>query len=83
MMTLTPRPDDSFLGPDVVVEGIVKGQGNLHVAGRIKGKVVVAGDVTIEAGAFIDGEVQAGSLTVAPGARMRGTVEFGWRHDAA
>ena len=72
---------DSFIGPDVIVEGIVTGQGNLHVAGRVKGKVAVAGDVTIEAGAFIDGEVKAGSLTVMPGARMRGTVEFGWKGD--
>jgi len=82
-MSLTPLPDDSFLGPDVVVEGKVKGRGNLRVAGQVKGQVVVAGDVTIEAGAFIDGEVKAGSLTVAPGARMRGMVEFGWKGDAA
>jgi hypothetical protein len=58
-----------------------RGHGNLHVAGRIKGTVAVTGDVTIEAGALIDGEVKAASLTVAPGARMRGVVEFGWKGD--
>jgi cytoskeletal protein CcmA (bactofilin family) len=82
-MTQTSLAGDSFLGPDVVVEGIVKGRGNLHVAGQIKGELAIAGDVTIEAGAFIDGEVKAGRLTVAPGARMRGTVEFGWTGDTA
>lgn len=69
---------DSFVGPDLVLEGIITGEGNLRVAGHVKGKLAVEGDVTIESGAFVDGEVKAGSVTVAPGAHMRGTVEFGW-----
>jgi cytoskeletal protein CcmA (bactofilin family) len=32
----------------------------------------------IEPGAFVKGDVKAARLTVAPGARMRGNVEFGW-----
>jgi cytoskeletal protein CcmA (bactofilin family) len=50
----------------------------LRVAGQLKGKLAVEGDVTIESGAVVDGEVKAASVTVAPGAHMRGSVEFGW-----
>jgi cytoskeletal protein CcmA (bactofilin family) len=47
------------------------------VEGHLKGKLAVEGDVTIEPGAVVDGEVKAASVTVAPGAHMRGMVEFG------
>jgi cytoskeletal protein CcmA (bactofilin family) len=69
---------ESFVARDVIVEGMVKGRGNLRVAGRVKGLVSIAGEVVIEPGAFVDGDVKAAGVTVAPGARMRGSVEFGW-----
>ena len=56
---------------------MVTGQGNLRVAGRLKGNVDIEGDLTIEAGALVEGEMKARRITVAPGARMRGTMEFG------
>jgi cytoskeletal protein CcmA (bactofilin family) len=74
---------ESYIAPEVSIEGRIEGSGNLRVAGRVKGTVTVAGEVTIEPRALIDGEVKAGSLTVEPGACMRGTVEFGWTGDAA
>jgi cytoskeletal protein CcmA (bactofilin family) len=48
------------------------------VAGQVKGHVSISGELMIEAGAFVDGDVKAARVTVAPGARMRGNVEFGW-----
>ncbi len=70
MMT-APTPTDSFVGPDLIIEGTVRGYGALRVAGTVKGTVTIAG-------AMIEGDVEAASLTVAPGARMRGTATFGW-----
>jgi cytoskeletal protein CcmA (bactofilin family) len=78
-----PTAAESFLGPDHVLDGVVTGQGNLRVAGRLKGNVDIEGDLTIEAGARVEGEMKARRITVAPGARMRGTMEFGWSSGAA
>ncbi len=77
MMTV-PTPTDSFVGPDLIIEGTVRGHGALRVAGTMKGTVAIAGAMILERGAEIEGEVEAASLTVAPGARMRGTATFGW-----
>jgi cytoskeletal protein CcmA (bactofilin family) len=76
-------PSESYIAAEVSIEGRIEGSGDLRVAGRVKGTVAVAGRVTIEPRALIEGEVKAASLTVEPGARMRGTVEFGWTGDAA
>lgn len=69
---------DSFLGPDLTLDGSITGEGNLRVAGHLKGRVDVDGELRIEAGALVEGELKAASITVAPGARMRGTMQFGW-----
>jgi len=74
---------DSFLGPDLVLDGVVTGQGNVRIAGHLKGTVAVEGELTIEAGALLDGEMRAAYITVASGARVRGTMEFGWSPGAA
>jgi len=74
---------DSLVGPNHIFEGTITGEGNLRVAGQVNGKVAVDGDVTIEPGADVDGEVKAASVTVAPGAHMRGSVEFGWTRGSA
>jgi cytoskeletal protein CcmA (bactofilin family) len=74
---------DSFVGPDLVLEGTITGEGNLRVAGQLTGTLAVGGDVTIEPGAVVDGEVKAASVTVAPGGHMRGMVELGWTRSAS
>jgi cytoskeletal protein CcmA (bactofilin family) len=71
-------PSESYVAPELLIEGRVEGSGDLRVAGRVKGSIAVTGQVTIEPGALIDGEIRAARLSVAPGARMRGNVEFGW-----
>ncbi len=67
-----------FRRSDLIIEGTVRGYGALRVAGTVKGTVAIAGAIILERGAVIEGEVEAASLTVAPGARMRGTATFGW-----
>jgi cytoskeletal protein CcmA (bactofilin family) len=102
---------ESVLASDLTIEGKIIGSGHVRIAGRFKGDVQVDGNVTLDTGAHlegqvkanvvvvggelignidnakrvelleggvINGDVKAGSLTVAAGSRMRGQVEFGW-----
>ena len=102
---------ESIIASDLIVEGKIEGAGHVRIAGKFKGDVNVQGNLTIESGAQLTGEVRAdavivggelngnieaasrvellqtgilngdlkaGSLTVAAGSRMRGRVEFGW-----
>ena len=39
--------------------------------------------VDLQAGSSVVGDVKAGSLTVAAGARMRGQAHFGWEDEKA
>jgi cytoskeletal protein CcmA (bactofilin family) len=74
---------------DVQVEGNVTLDTGAHLEGLVKANVVIVGGelignidnakrVELLEGGVINGDVKAGSLTVAAGSRMRGQVEFGW-----
>lgn len=102
---------ESIIASDLIIEGKIEGAGHVRIAGKFKGDVHVQGNLTIEPGAQLTGEVRAdavivggelsgnieaasrveltqtgvlngdlkaGSLTVAAGSKMRGRVEFGW-----
>jgi cytoskeletal protein CcmA (bactofilin family) len=59
----------------------LEGQVRAHeviITGELQGNVEAAKRVELQQGGVITGDVKAGSLTVAAGARMRGNVEFGW-----
>lgn len=108
-----PRGDakESLIAADLTIEGKIEGAGHVRIAGNFKGDVNVQGNLTIEPGARVTGEVRAntviiggdlegnihaaarvellqtgvlngdlkaGSLTVAAGSKMRGRAEFGW-----
>lgn len=106
---------ESLLSAELTIEGKIEGAGHVRIAGRFKGDIHVQGNVTIEQGATVTGEVKAevviiagqldgnvdasvrvellssgllngdlkaGSLTVAAGSRMRGRAEFGWNEKA-
>jgi cytoskeletal protein CcmA (bactofilin family) len=106
-----PEMKESHISSDLTIEGKIVGTGHIRIAGRFKGDVQVDGNVSLEAGArleghvkagvvsvggelignienakrvelletgVINGDVKAGSLTVAAGSRMRGQVEFGY-----
>ena len=102
---------ESLIAAGLTIEGKIIGNGHVRVAGKFKGDIQVEGNLHIDQGArvegqvraseviitgelqgnienarrvevqqggMITGDVKAGQLTVASGARMRGSVEFGW-----
>ncbi len=102
---------ESLIASGLTIEGKIIGNGHVRVAGRFKGDIQVEGNLHIDSGArvegqvkagevivsgelqgniesakrvelqqggTINGDVKAGSLTVATGARMRGSVDFGF-----
>jgi cytoskeletal protein CcmA (bactofilin family) len=106
---------ESHISAELTIEGKIIGAGHIRIAGRFKGDVQVEGNVSLEAGArleghvkanvvsvggelignienakrvelletgVINGDVKAGSLTVAAGSRMRGQVEFGYEGES-
>ena len=48
------------------------------IAGELEGNIEGAARVELLEGGVLLGDVKAGSLTVAAGARMRGQADFGW-----
>jgi cytoskeletal protein CcmA (bactofilin family) len=68
----TPKPAESVVAAGLAIEGNIEGTGNVRVAGRFKGNVNVKGEVTIEPGAAIEGEVKAETVFVA--GEVRGQI---------
>ena len=64
------------------VNGGVKAR-RVVVAGELEGNIESAQRVEVVESGAMTGDVKAGTVTVAPGARMRGRVEFGWGDSAA
>ncbi|PPV06475.1 hypothetical protein XBLMG947_2649 [Xanthomonas bromi] len=48
------------------------------IAGELEGNIESAAQVELQTSGVLVGDVKAGSLTVASGARMRGQADFGW-----
>jgi cytoskeletal protein CcmA (bactofilin family) len=48
------------------------------VGGELSGNIEAASRVELSQTGILNGDLKAGSLTVAAGSRMRGRVEFGW-----
>jgi cytoskeletal protein CcmA (bactofilin family) len=57
--------------------------GKVMIAGELDGNVISATRVDLLATGVVDGDIKAGSLTVASGSHMRGQVEFGWEEKTA
>ncbi len=55
---------ESFIAPGLIIDGKIEGTGNVRIAGRFKGEVSVKGDLTIERGAHISGEIRAENIIV-------------------
>ncbi len=60
---------ESLIAPGLAIEGKIEGTGHVRIAGSFKGEVSVKGDLTIERGAHISGEIRAENIVV------RGDVE--------
>jgi len=65
MPTNSANHGESILAAGLTIEGKIEGSGNFRVVGRFKGTVKVNGELTIEPGAFIEGEITAESVLVA------------------
>jgi cytoskeletal protein CcmA (bactofilin family) len=72
MVTTALKSSESILAAGLTIEGKIEGSGNVRVAGRFHGNVNVKGELTIEPGAAIDGEVTADSVLV--GGEVRGHI---------
>ncbi len=56
---------------------------NVSIAGELDGNVTSAKSVELLPSAVVNGDVTAGSLTVAAGSKMRGRADFGWNEAPA
>ena len=68
---------------DLTIESGAKLTGSVRadkviIAGELEGNIESASQVNLLATGAVVGDIKAGSLTVAAGARMRGQAEFGW-----
>ncbi len=60
------RPDkrESFISAGLTMEGRIEGAGNVRIAGIFKGEVQLKGNVTVEPGARITGDISAERVLV-------------------
>jgi len=64
---------ESLIAADITIEGKIEGSGHVRIAGRFKGDVQVQGNVTIEPGAHVTGEVRADTVIV--GGELVGNID--------
>lgn len=64
---------ESVIASDLTIEGKIAGTGHVRIAGRFKGDVHVDGNLTIDRGANVDGQVRASVVIV--GGELRGNIE--------
>jgi cytoskeletal protein CcmA (bactofilin family) len=55
---------ESLIAGDITIEGKIEGSGHVRIAGRFKGDVNVQGNVTVEKGAHVTGQVTAATVVV-------------------
>ena len=55
---------ESVVAAGLTIEGKISGQGHVRIAGRFKGDVQVEGNVHIDTGARVEGQVRATEITV-------------------
>jgi cytoskeletal protein CcmA (bactofilin family) len=71
----TPRGDmkESVIASDLTIEGKIIGSGHVRIAGRFKGDVQVDGNVTLDSGAHLEGQVKASVVVV--GGELLGNID--------
>lgn len=78
---------DVHVQGDLTIEAGAKVTGGVRaatvvIAGQLDGNIEGASRVELRDTGVLNGDLKAGSLTVAAGSRMRGQVEFGWDEKA-
>src|SRR5690349_5773292 len=53
-----PEMKESVIASDLTIEGKISGSGHVRIAGRFKGDVHIDGNLTIDSGANLDGQVK-------------------------
>jgi cytoskeletal protein CcmA (bactofilin family) len=79
---------DVHIQGDLTIETGAKLTGGIRaesvaIAGEVEGNIENAARVELLSTGVLNGDLKAGTLTVAAGSRMRGRVEFGWSEDQA
>lgn len=79
---------DVHIQGDLTVEAGAKLTGGVRarsvtIGGEIEGNIEGAESVEILSTGILNGDLTAGTLTVASGSRMRGRVEFGWNEESS
>ena len=74
---------DVHIEGDLTIDAGAKLTGSVRansvtIGGEIDGNIESAASVEILSTGVLNGDLKAGTLTVASGSRMRGRVEFGW-----
>src|SRR5262245_48340964 len=72
---------DLTIEPGASLSGGIRAE-SVAVAGAVEGNIESARTVELLATGVLEGDLKAGTLTVAAGSRMRGRVEFGWGDEA-
>lgn len=60
-----PAVKESLIAADLAIEGKIEGAGHVRIAGRFKGDVHVDGNLTVEQGAHLTGQVYAKTVVIA------------------
>lgn len=68
-----PELRESVISADLTIEGKIEGAGHIRIAGAFKGDVHVQGNLTIESGARVTGQVRAQVVVV--GGELQGNIE--------
>ncbi len=68
---------ESLISADLTIEGKIEGAGHVRIAGRFKGDVNVQGDLSIELGAKVNGEVRAKKVIIA--GELEGNIDSATR----
>jgi cytoskeletal protein CcmA (bactofilin family) len=64
---------ESVISAEITITGKIDGAGHVRIAGRFEGDVHIEGDLTIDAGAKLNGSVRANSVTI--GGEVEGNIE--------
>ncbi|HWJ04478.1 MAG TPA: polymer-forming cytoskeletal protein [Steroidobacteraceae bacterium] len=68
---------ESLIAADITIEGKIEGAGHVRIAGRFKGDVNVQGNVTVEQGAHVTGQIAAATVIVS--GEVHGNINAGSR----
>ncbi|MFQ5988676.1 MAG: polymer-forming cytoskeletal protein [Candidatus Methylomirabilales bacterium] len=68
----SPQKTEFVIAPGLTVEGKIQGTGHVRIAGQFKGDIHVDGDLTLESGCHVTGDLQAKSIRV--GGEVQGNI---------